>query len=65
VISEPPESAVVSNQGKRDGSLVVLWGGGFYHFGLLIGKKGQPTPSTAALSVLSWKDGIYFVEQDQ
>jgi hypothetical protein len=65
VISDQPELAMVRDEGKADGSIMILWGGGFYHFGLLVGKSGYKPSGVAAMSITFWKDGIYFAEQNQ
>ena len=58
----PPTVNIGSAQNSRDKPFVVLmWGGGFFHWGMFIGSTNyllEPNPQ--AFHDVKWVDGIYF-----
>jgi hypothetical protein len=56
-----PEMAFVSQQGPdAKPAVVIFWGGGFGHWGLIVGDKDLRMSSDQNETDSQWIDGVYF-----
>ena|ERR1700722_14715769 len=60
-----PSSAFVSAwNGTNTRCLIVSWGGGFGHHGIIVGKKGFSIPEHDSFELIdTWTPGVYFLWQ--
>jgi hypothetical protein len=59
-----PEMAFLSESNGSDKTAIyVAWGGGFGHWGLVIGEKDFTLSNDNVKTVVRWVDGIYFFKQ--
>jgi hypothetical protein len=59
-----PEMVFLENDPDSEKSCVVIfWGGGFGHWGLMVGKKSFITSDAKTSAVVRWIDGVYFFHE--
>jgi len=59
-----PEMAVLCKSDTSDKNVIMIaWGGGFGHWGLLVGEPDFVASNDNSKSVVRWVDGIYFFKQ--
>ncbi len=61
VESQPISCGGSNENGKK--MLALAWGGGFGHWGLIIGDSNAIVVSTETMDVIPWQPGIYFFRE--
>jgi hypothetical protein len=64
-VNEVPTS-VYPKTSKSEGSVIIYWGGGFFHWTIDIGptNDAETTGSTNDYKTVEWVPGIYYSRED-